>query len=69
MNPDDQTNADRMLSLIRSVGVSVSFTRDRLGIYHVNATDQDGQEYHLTGERLYPLTVELAEQVGFEDLD
>lgn len=69
MTPDDKRNAETMLDLFRSAGLTVNVTRDRLGNYHVTTTDEDGQRYELTGDNLYYLSVELAKQVGFQDID
>lgn len=59
-------NSARLLGFIQSVGVAVTVSQDRIGTYHLAATDQDGQRYALTGSDLYALAVHLAEQVGID---
>lgn len=66
---DDQHNGNGMVKFLRNVGVNVEVTRDRHGVYHLAATDDNGHTYRLSGDELYPLTIELCQQLGFEDMD
>jgi len=69
MTTDDEHNANHVIGLLRSFGLTVNVSRNRVGVYTLSATDTDGQRYELTGDALYPLTIALAEQVGVEDMD
>lgn len=66
---DDQHNGKSLITFIRHGGTQVTYTRDRSGRYHLEATGEDGQQYRMTGDELYPLAVELALQLGYEDMD
>lgn len=66
---DDHHNAKSLLAFIRSSGLTISTSIDADGIYHVHAADKDGQVYRLSGDRLYPLAVELAHQSAFLPID
>jgi hypothetical protein len=62
---DRKHHATELSEFLLSVGVKI-MTADKCSIWRVHASDTDGQQYHLTGEDLYDILLELAEQVGIE---
>lgn len=68
MTPDDLTNATRLLDLIRSAGLTVTLQTYRLGYVSLTATDGN-HTYKVSGDNLYHAALELAKQLGWEDLD
>ena len=69
MTPDDINNARTLLELIGNTGTVVTISSDRLRQAIIEARDEDGQAYRIVGDNVYHCAVELAKQLGFEDLD
>mgnify|MGYP006969347806 CR=1 FL=1 len=68
-SPDEISYARMLLTLIgESVECVTIVTTDDNRIT-VTAHDHDGQTYQLIGDNLYKLALELAEQLGFQDMD
>ena len=71
LNPDDTVNFKRLVETIsQTTGAIVSIRYDDFGNPILEAQDGD-QSYRIRGhnQTLCDLVYELAEQMGFEDLD